>query len=196
MWNEDGAKKMSRVCPAIRRRTAPSRWWDLARKFYGKSPGDRALLLEAVCTLGLARLTILFVPFRRIAPVLGKTMAETSRDDREHMVVAAGVSYAVETVARHTPWDSKCLARALAAKVMLRRRGVRSTLYLGLGKDGMGGLLAHAWLRYGETIVTGGTRRPESCRSRHFCRVPVVTGAPRQTTRRRCAGEHGGKDYK
>jgi hypothetical protein len=36
---------------------------------------------------------------------------------------------------------------------MLRRRGIRSTLYLGVARDP---ITAHAWLRVGALNVTGG----------------------------------------
>ena len=36
---------------------------------------------------------------------------------------------------------------------MLRRRGIPSTLYLGMTRDPVA---AHAWLRVGDTNVTGG----------------------------------------
>ena len=139
----------------IRQRMKPSKGFDLSRKFLDRPGEDRRLLVEAFCWLGLARLAILTVPFRRIAPFLGRTMKELPHDESRHLALAAGISRAVETAARHTPWESKCLARAMAAKLMLRRRGARSTLYLGLAKDENGGLLAHAWLRYGEMILTG-----------------------------------------
>jgi hypothetical protein len=50
------------------------------------------------------------------------------------------------------------LVQALAAKIMLTRRGICSTLYLGAAKAGEG-LAAHAWLRSGSVIVTGGPGR-------------------------------------
>lgn len=54
-----------------------------------------------------------------------------------------------------TPWESKCLVRALAAQRLLCRRGLSSTLYLGCGME-EGKMVAHAWLRFGEMYVTGG----------------------------------------
>jgi hypothetical protein len=38
---------------------------------------------------------------------------------------------------------------------MLRRRRIPSTLCLGARRDDAEGLIAHAWLRVGPTIVTG-----------------------------------------
>jgi hypothetical protein len=39
---------------------------------------------------------------------------------------------------------------------MLRRRDLSGTLYLGVAKDGDGKIQAHAWLRCGNDILTGG----------------------------------------
>ena len=43
----------------------------------------------------------------------------------------------------------------MAAMAMLKRRGITSTLYLGLAKDDEAKLQAHAWLRCGNRIITG-----------------------------------------
>jgi hypothetical protein len=43
----------------------------------------------------------------------------------------------------------------MAAKAMLKWRGVPSTLYLGLAKNNETQLEAHAWLRCGEHVLTG-----------------------------------------
>ena len=66
------------------------------------------------------------------------------------------IGWAVRTMARRTPWNSNCLAQAIAAKRMLRRRRIACTLYLGLAKDAKDELAAHAWLRCGNRILTGG----------------------------------------
>ena len=72
---------------------------------------------------------------------------------------AARVAWAVETMSRHTPWESACLAQAIAGKYMLRRRGVASELYLGTRKDDRNQLLAHAWLSVNGSIILGGGGR-------------------------------------
>jgi hypothetical protein len=77
------------------------------------------LLVEAGVLLGVARLAVWFVPFRRL------------------------------------PWMSQCLVQAVAATWMLQRRRIPSTLYFGLAKDSDGKLIAHAWVRSGERILTG-----------------------------------------
>ena len=53
------------------------------------------------------------------------------------------------------PWHSTCLVQAIAAMLMLQRRGLDSTLYLGVAREGDVDLAAHAWLRSGDVLVTG-----------------------------------------
>jgi hypothetical protein len=68
---------------------------------------------------------------------------------------ALTVSRAVQRAARNLPWECQCLVQAVAGKAMLRRRGLPSTLYLGVAKDEDAKLCAHAWLRCGNVILTG-----------------------------------------
>jgi hypothetical protein len=65
------------------------------------------------------------------------------------------VRWAIDAAARRTPWRSKCLEQAIAGKWMLRRRGIASTMYLGVVHNPFE---AHAWLRVGRMNVTGGSR--------------------------------------
>ena len=139
-----------------RRKTSQAGWRILAGKFFNLPGSERRCFVEAFLLLGLARLAILVVPFRLLGPLLGRSMAESSREDSNREGIAEMVSGAILAASRHTPWESKCLARAVAAKMMLRRRSVSSTLYLGLLKEGEEKYSAHAWLRCGGAILTGG----------------------------------------
>jgi hypothetical protein len=119
--------------------------------------GDRVLLVEASVALSVAGLRLRVSPFARIAERLGRHMAETAdTEDSVKVATARRIRWAVETSARHLPWKPVCLPQALAAKRMLARRGIPSTLYLGV--DSARQLDAHAWVRVGRVIVTGGPR--------------------------------------
>ncbi|WP_276624521.1 lasso peptide biosynthesis B2 protein [Syntrophomonas wolfei] len=125
-------------------------------KFYNLTAQERKLLLESVIFLGFFRLIIVIIPFKRIAPYLGHHMQESYTDNNdEEMPVIKNISWAVNVMSRHTFWDSKCLVQAITAKYMLRRRNIKSTLYLGVARDENQSMFAHAWLRSGQTIVTG-----------------------------------------
>ena len=47
-----------------------------------------------------------------------------------------------------------CLASALAAHAMLRRRGIASSLCLGVARD-EGAMAAHAWIEVGQDVIVG-----------------------------------------
>jgi hypothetical protein len=118
---------------------------------------DRWLLVEAACWLSMARLAILLLPFCRIAPFLGRHMAESPQADRlpGQGAQVRRLGWAVKTMSRHMPWECTCLVQALAGKMLLRRRGFPSTLYLGVAREADMTLAAHAWLRCGSVILTG-----------------------------------------
>ncbi|OMF35932.1 stage V sporulation protein S [Paenibacillus sp. FSL H8-0548] len=114
------------------------------------------LLVEAALFLGWARICIAYQPFSKIAPSLGQYMRETNKEPvADHRQSLVQIRSAIHIVSKHTPWDSKCLARAIAGMRMLERRNISSTLYLGTCKDECGKLIAHAWLRSGSQYITG-----------------------------------------
>jgi Transglutaminase-like superfamily len=128
------------------------------RSFFRLRAGDRLLLLEAVILLPVARVLVHTVGFERFATRLGSHMAQSSDEDStEAYATARRVRWAVETAARNLPFEVICLPQAIAGKLMLRRRGIASTLYLGVAYDPA--LKAHAWLRVGRVIVTGAKGR-------------------------------------
>ncbi|MBF0549397.1 MAG: lasso peptide biosynthesis B2 protein [Deltaproteobacteria bacterium] len=131
-------------------------WLPRVRKFATWSRNEQFILIEASLFLGLARLAIMVLPFRRIAPYLGQHMAVSSEAiDQENLTELRSIARAIDTASRHLPWECKCLTQAMAARVMLRRRRIPCTLYLGLAKDQNRNLQAHAWVRSGRLILTG-----------------------------------------
>jgi hypothetical protein len=128
-------------------------------KRYRQLPGSRRLLLwEALFALALARFALIVLPFRRIAAWLGIPATENSlKATAEQLEVATHIGSAVGCLARRVPWDSRCLAQALAAAWMLRRRGLEPTLSFGADLGNSREIVAHAWLRFGPYLVTGGS---------------------------------------
>ena len=131
--------------------------WSKLNAFARLGKVDRALLVEAFWTLATVRVIMALHPFRRIAASLGEVGGETPRSvPPAHDEVARQVGWAVETAARHVPWNSRCLAQALAAWRMLGRRGIAGTIYFGVQQNPARPFDAHAWLRCGDRLVTGG----------------------------------------
>jgi hypothetical protein len=125
--------------------------------------GKKLLLIEAACYLLLARLMLLLLPFKRIAPALG-VMTTPSHGVRDGMKpvdgganIAEKVGWAVRHAARHVPFRAVCFPQAIAGRLMLKRRGIHSVLHLGTTTPGRNNstLRAHAWLEAAGREVTG-----------------------------------------
>ncbi len=125
-------------------------------KFLRRDGPGRLLLCEALAWLCWVKLLLLLVPFRWLAPRLGKAMTESPPEiSPAERALALRISWAVQSVAAHIPIGFVCPPQAMAAKWMLRRRRLASTLYLGVARPGESKLTAHAWLRVGDKILTG-----------------------------------------
>jgi len=128
-------KKLSRLL-----KQSPRVWW---------------MAVSALWLTGYYRWRLLHTPFEKLSPRIGELYLETPTEEIESPVLQE-VRYAVTGVSRYTPWESKCLVQALTAKTLLNRYRLPCTLYMGLHKTGQGKMLAHAWLRCGNRLITGG----------------------------------------
>lgn len=123
-------------------------------------PGrDRALLLQAFCLILGIRLALKAVRFATLRSALARlasSVPESRRstpatEDEQQRTV-----WAVRTAARACPAISTCLTNALAAHVLLARRGYVSNLRIGVTRDEKGEFTAHAWLEQEGAILIGG----------------------------------------
>ena len=131
-----------------------------ARKFLKVSWMDKIMIIEATFLTGIIRFSILFIAFSKLAKLSGKYNKESVFNiNNKQISIGNRIGLVVQIVSKHTPWESKCLVNALTAQTMLRIRKIPSTVYLGVAKDEDKELVAHAWLRCGENIITGGNER-------------------------------------
>ena len=115
---------------------------------------DYLLFVEAWCLLHLAKLVILFMPFKKIASWMGSLGVE-SVHDLHYTDMFTKIEHAVRRAARYTLHESKCYDQALSAKALLGQSGLPATIYFGLAKENDNQLIAHAWVRSGTKIITG-----------------------------------------
>lgn len=100
------------------------------------------------------KFVILFMPFKKIASKIGTLQKETPIEEITSSDLEI-VWRSIHRAIRFTLYKSVCYDQALAAKIMLKRRGLAATLYFGLAKDERDTMIAHAWVRCGNKIVTG-----------------------------------------
>ncbi len=116
----------------------------------------RWLFAEAVFTAAYVKITLLFLPFRKVAGWLGTRQVHAAENDStDNIDLVKKIRQAVKLCDKYTPWDTECYTRSLTAKIMLRRRKVPSTLYFGFCKDEHNRLKGHAWLQSAGITVTG-----------------------------------------
>jgi hypothetical protein len=133
------------------------------RRFAQVDNHRRALTIEAVTWLLLARLALIFISFPRLARRLGtfvppndaRALQARIRTSQDQVQSAEDIGWAVTRAARYVPFNAVCLPQAMAARVMLKRRGVSSVLHFGAGKGQDKPLDAHAWLDAAGVEVTG-----------------------------------------
>jgi hypothetical protein len=87
--------------------------------------------------------------------------SSTEEPDANTLRFRKNLSQAVSIASRNLPWMKRCYIRALTAKIMLERRGIRGTLYIGFRTHDDGRFEGHAWLRANDTWITGAERRGE-----------------------------------
>lgn len=132
-------------------------------RFSRLSRRDRILTYEAGVTLWFARLWLAIMPFRKVAGKLGTSypaaapknmLLPTSETDD---AVARQISEAVIRASKNVPYKAVCIQQAVAAKIMLARRGIPSVMHFGVGRteDEHEKMRAHAWLATANVEVTG-----------------------------------------
>ena len=115
------------------------------------------LFIEAWFFLAAARCLLLFFPFKTIVPILGAVNAQSAVSNTSDLDILALISLSIKRGCRYSPWRTKCFEQALAAKMMLKRRHVISTIFFGVYRNiNDAKLNGHAWLESNGIIVTGG----------------------------------------
>lgn len=118
--------------------------------------GEKWMTITVYFYVAYYRLCLLFVPMSRIEKMIGVKGEESEAEETsENLRLAQLVGFHVNRVTGHLPLKRKCFVRALSARKILMKKGVNTTLYLGVRKEN-DKMAAHAWLRCGQIYVTGG----------------------------------------
>lgn len=135
----------------------------IARKLRTWSKQPAFVMLWAVpvwILLGLAKLAIHLVSFKRIAAFAGRPQgveAWIPLASPEQCRRAQLIGNTIKAVAKNTPWDSNCFPQALTARLLLGIYGIPHAIYFGLMREAKGAeLKAHAWVACDRVPVTGG----------------------------------------
>jgi len=120
---------------------------------------EQCLLPPSWCLLGLAAIVIHLVAFRRLAPLLGRSLGPgtfNALPTEQQRLRAMAIGRSVQLAARHTPWASLCQAQAIVARCWLGVLRIPYVINYGVRKNPLAVLEAHAWVCVGSLFVTGG----------------------------------------
>lgn len=128
-------------------RRLPHGW----RQFCALDAAERWLVIEAFMLMAIIQVGFRTMPFAMLRRWLDK-----AKGCRGAAHTQARIAWAVNAAGRRLPGRT-CLSEALAADVMLRRRGYTSSVRFGIRKirGSSDPPQAHAWVECGGTIVTG-----------------------------------------
>ena len=135
--------------------------WSRLHTLAKMEPRRRALVLEAMAMLGLARAWLILAPFRNVARKLGSPTPtdapQLQLEGGASLAAAREVRWAIALAASRVPFRAVCLQQAVAAKLMLRRRGIPATVRFGLAPGNAPDAFprAHAWVSAGKVKVAG-----------------------------------------
>jgi hypothetical protein len=140
------------------------------RKFLRLSSADKWLLIRSALLLEVIKLGMWLLPFR----ILRRLVAQTASTSIEALAAerppADTITWAIETASNYTPGNKSCLNQALAAQVLLTRRGYPALLHIGVAKGEQGHFRAHAWVESEGRVVIGGSELD------HFTPLTVLEG--------------------
>lgn len=115
--------------------------------FLQSSRWRKRLLIAAVWQIALAVLVVRRHPFALLAAQASRPMRHLALQSAEaDLTEARRVAQIIRRVTKKLPFAVVCLPQALAAQEILRRRGIITSLHLGVRQDQDHSLPAHAWL--------------------------------------------------
>ncbi len=137
----------------------------LFSKFVRLPLAEKLLLPLGWLLLAFSSIAVALLPFRTIAPVLGKPAGKDHGPaplDPAHSRRAQWIRSAVNRAARLMPLRSDCLPQALSASLLCRLLRLPSSAHIGVKpQPGEDGTIAHAWVLVGDFWVSGGLSIPE-----------------------------------
>jgi hypothetical protein len=116
----------------------------------------KCFFAEALLISAYVKATLLFLPFSRVAIWLGSnSQLPTEMPNNLQVNIVKQIRIAIKLCDKYAPWPTECYTRSLTAKLMLKRKNLKSTLFFGFSKDDDGQTIGHAWLKCSGILVTG-----------------------------------------
>ena len=100
------------------------------RKFFRLPRSERWLLIKAALLLGAIRIGLRLLPFQTLKQLLDSA----SKSRAANQFSSDRIAWAVIAASRYVLGDRPCLTQALAAQMLLKRRGYPASLRIGVSR--------------------------------------------------------------
>ena len=119
------------------------------RSFLRLTPAERAFFLRALMVVGVVRLGLTVLPFRKVHRVVCRRSERALHRARSlpgnASLTTERIVWIVQAASARVP-HATCLTRALAAQWLLAERGHPSEVSIGVARAESEAFAAHAWL--------------------------------------------------
>ena len=124
---------------------------------FGSLPfATKLLLVEALFTSAWVKLSLKLFPFKRVMKWLGSDSLESSMSaNPDTQPIRKQVKTVLNLCNKYAPWPTECYTLSITGKLLLKRRNINSTLYIGFHKAADDRYKGHAWLRANDTYISG-----------------------------------------
>ncbi len=112
------------------------------------------MLLKALIYITAARIGLWVLPFRTLCFFLERGISEASMPEQPDKQLTGKIAWAVGAMSRYVP-KATCLTQAIATQTLLKRLRQPASIRIGVAKDEMGKLEAHAWVESQGRIIIG-----------------------------------------
>ena len=116
---------------------------------------ERALFLRAVVSLAVCRLSLKVLSFgstRSLLRLISRTRPSQANFDGTALVK---VQWAIRAAGRRMPWAATCLTTAICTQTLSDRLREPTSLKIGVTRDDVGELKAHAWVESQGRVISG-----------------------------------------
>lgn len=117
------------------------------------SAQDWTILVQAWALLFILDIALRLLPFRSVLALCDRPRCRQPPAGELPPPIERCV-WLSELAGRYHPVRSTCLKQALALSILLKRRGMATTLRIGVSRE-TGDFTAHAWLEADERIIFG-----------------------------------------
>lgn len=120
-------------------------------------PGSNKLLFaEALVTSAYVHFALSFLPFKVIKSWMGKPNIQQQADlSPAQLLQIKKTHHTLKLCNKYAFWKTECYTMALTGKILLRRRHIPSTIYIGWKKND-GKYEGHAWLKTANDAIIAG----------------------------------------